>query len=377
MTDPASGRYRTFVPVPPAERPWLRRTAVRVIVVSAADEVLLFEDTDPGIPGVSWWMTPGGGMDPGETERQTAVRELAEETGLLARPDQLIGPIARREVTHGYTDQVIVQREPFFLLVLDRFDVDIAGHTEEEQLTIQQHRWWPLTELETTDAWIWPAELVELVRAGRAGAPERDLGTPEESTLPVAVPTGFDALVLAGGRGSRLGGTSKADVRLRGRRLLDHVLGAVSGAEATVVVGPDEVAVPADVRRTREDPPLGGPVAGIVTGLTLLTDGREPSAVTAVLACDAPFLATAVPRLLDVLAADPDADGAVLVDADGRPQWLSGCYRTAALQTALAGGDGQHRAVRRAFGDLRLAHVPARGFEALDLDTWAEIEAFA
>jgi ADP-ribose pyrophosphatase YjhB (NUDIX family) len=37
------------------------------------------------------WHCPGGGMEPGETPAATAVRELTEETGLVARPRRLIG----------------------------------------------------------------------------------------------------------------------------------------------------------------------------------------------------------------------------------------------------------------------------------------------
>lgn len=374
---PSSTRYRTFTPVPPAERDHLHRDAVRVLVVGrsgAGEELLLFEDTDPGVPGVSWWMTPGGGVDPGETELEAAVRELAEETGIAVTADQLRGPVARREVVHGYSDQVITQSESFWLLELDRFEVDVAGHTEEERLTIQQHRWWPMAELATTGAWIWPAEAVELVRAGRAGGPVLELGRQEESTVPVELPTGFDALVLAGGRARRLGGASKPDVQVGGRRLLDHVLGAVSGASTTVVVGPDELVVPAGVRRRQEHPPLGGPVAGLVAGLAELARDREPEALTVVLACDAPFVASAVPRLLAALAADPEVEGAVLGDGDGRPQWLTGCYRTAALAGTLP-GDGRDAAVRQVVAGLRLRTVPARGREALDLDTWEDVAA--
>ena len=65
-------------------------------------------------------------------------------------------------------------------------------------------------------------------------------------------------MVLAGGRGSRLGGVDKASVVVDGRTLLDHVLDAVALAELIVVVGPRKADVPG-VTWAREDPPGGGP----------------------------------------------------------------------------------------------------------------------
>uniref|UniRef100_UPI00165DB73E molybdenum cofactor guanylyltransferase n=1 Tax=Actinotalea sp. JY-7885 TaxID=2758576 RepID=UPI00165DB73E len=72
----------------------------------------------------------------------------------------------------------------------------------------------------------------------------------------------FDAIVLAGGQGRRLGRVSKPDVVVAGRTLLDHALAATAGARRVVVVGPPELARPG-VTVVREDPPSGGPVAGV------------------------------------------------------------------------------------------------------------------
>lgn len=190
-----------------------------------------------------------------------------------------------------------------------------------------------------------------------------------------------DALVLAGGTARRLGGVSKADVVLRGRRLLDHVLTATDGARRTVVVAPDSVPVPVGVVRTDEDPPRGGPVAGIAAGLAALTavaGPAGPAPLVLVLSCDAPGVAPAVPRLLATLQERRDADGAGLEDRTGRLQWLLAAYRTGPLVARVAevstGGSLRDVSVRALVEPLRLVGVPAEGHEADDVDTWADLE---
>lgn len=182
---------------------------------------------------------------------------------------------------------------------------------------------------------------------------------------------GFDAVVLAGGRGRRLGGASKPDVVVAGRRLLDHALAATAGARDVVVVGPAEVAPPG-VRVTREDPPGGGPAAGLAAGLAALPAGAP---LVLVLACDLPRVADAVPALL---AAARGGDAAVLVDADGRRQTLAAVYRRDALDAALARVDAERGlagAPMRAVVD-GLAVVPVLDPAGLgeDVDTWADVE---
>ncbi|WP_366181133.1 NTP transferase domain-containing protein [Actinomyces timonensis] len=201
----------------------------------------------------------------------------------------------------------------------------------------------------------------------------------------------LDAVVLAGGTALRMGGVSKPDVLLAGRRLLDHVLEGIGGLRAsgvippgrTVVVCPEDVALPEGVLRALEDPPLGGPVAGIAAGLAALAQGGGPvgaAPVTAVLTCDAPGAPAALPALLGALEgerAGAGADGAC-ARAEDHAQYLLGAYRTLALRRAVAPGGRPLRdvAVRRALGALRVREVTGTADAAADLDTWEQVRAW-
>lgn len=183
----------------------------------------------------------------------------------------------------------------------------------------------------------------------------------------------FDAIVLAGGRGSRLGAPSKPDHVVGGRRLLDIALAAVAGARRVVVVG--AVDVPDGVVRTREEPPFGGPVAGVDAGFAALPDHAP---WTLLLACDLPGAEAAVQLLLAV-APGPGDDGACLLDTDGRLQWLLGTYRTWALARRLAErGDPPLTAMHTLLGPLNLLGIaPSSGVRVDDVDTPEDAAAWA
>lgn len=181
--------------------------------------------------------------------------------------------------------------------------------------------------------------------------------------------------MLAGGRGTRLGGVDKAAVQLGGAPLVDRVYAALTGT-VVIAVGPDSLARPG-VRVVREDPPFGGPVAALAAGLAALPAAQSaPQTEVWLLACDLPRAGAAV-ELLAAVELGPDIDGAVLVDADDRAQWLAGRYRTAALRAAVGALDSPVGAPMKAVtAALRLRAVPDPDAAALDLDTWAAIDDY-
>lgn len=172
----------------------------------------------------------------------------------------------------------------------------------------------------------------------------------------------WDAIVLAGGRATRLGGTPKADLVVDGRSLLDRTLDAVASANRVVVVG--DVEAPGAVI-VQEEPRFGGPAAAIGAGLAEVT---SPWALIA--ACDYPFVAEAVGPLLDART----GDGVVAVDAGGRRQHLLCVLSTSALRDAVAAQPLTDLAVHRLLAPLDLTEIalPPRATE--DVDTWHDQE---
>src|SRR3984957_3557549 len=225
----------------------------------------------------------------------------------------------------------------------------------------------------------------------------------------------FDAVVLAGGRSTRLGGADKPGLVVGPRTLLGSVVWAVTegGAARVVVVGPQRPATLTpgtltpgtgsagtgsagtggagtggagtggagtgsagtgspgtggagtgsagtgspgarggeQIRYTREDPPGGGPVAALRCGLAEVS---APDVV--LLAAGLPFLRPVhVTRLLAALPG-PAARGVALLDVSGRPQWLASGWPAAVLRAALEGYPGS--SLRGVLGPLEPVLLP-------------------
>ncbi|MEU2043348.1 NTP transferase domain-containing protein [Nocardia niwae] len=144
--------------------------------------------------------------------------------------------------------------------------------------------------------------------------------------------TAADAIVLAGGRASRMGGVDKPAIVIGGRSMLEVALAAVASCEHTAVVGPHRPELAPEIIQVREVPPGSGPVAAIDTGLRALGSAAP---LVVVLAADLPFLSPLAVTELIRHATESGADAVFAADESGRPQYLIGVWRRSALAAAL------------------------------------------
>jgi molybdopterin-guanine dinucleotide biosynthesis protein A len=164
----------------------------------------------------------------------------------------------------------------------------------------------------------------------------------------------WSAIVLSGGTNKRFG-ADKSQAILHGATLLDHVVSFIPQEIKRVIVGRDVF----------EEPPLGGPVAGIARGLQEID-----TEFVAVAAVDMPYGSSLFAQLLDSIK----NDAAMPVDAEGFKQPLCGIYRRDSLLAAIDKLGNPHGQSMRALCDLLVideVQVDARAL--IDIDTPADL----
>jgi 8-oxo-dGTP pyrophosphatase MutT (NUDIX family) len=186
-----------------AERPYAQvhgdhgglnhRTSARVVLLDESGAVLLLCGSDPAATAFHdraaprWWFTVGGELRKGERLAQAAARELAEETGLRVEPDDMVGPVWRRDEVFEFNGSVIDSEEFYLVYRTRRFEPSIDGRTELERRYIRGARWCDsndIAELVAAGELVYPLQLGELLPManqladGRSGA-ARDAGVPQ------------------------------------------------------------------------------------------------------------------------------------------------------------------------------------------------------
>nr|WP_253282165.1 NTP transferase domain-containing protein [Arcanobacterium phocae] len=144
-------------------------------------------------------------------------------------------------------------------------------------------------------------------------------------------------LFLGGGRAKRLNGVSKPHFTINGKTLLDYGLTCVNRTVGSVpciaITAPDD-RIPRGMQSTLEDPPFGGPIAGLRAGLAALQNLSTPASddsLVAVFPADSPLAPLLIPQLT---LASHQHDGAI-VSWGNRLNYLIGVYRFNKLNSIL------------------------------------------
>lgn len=147
-------------------QPGQHRATARVILHNANQEIFLLKthfDPEVGLP--PRWITPGGGIDQGESILEAAIRELREETGIQVGPEALGELIWQTNGRWDWSDgkNYNTYEDHFYKLEVTDFELDVSGWTEDEKRDVLEFRWWSATELFATAEFIGPPGLAEFV----------------------------------------------------------------------------------------------------------------------------------------------------------------------------------------------------------------------
>lgn len=184
-------------------------------------------------------------------------------------------------------------------------------------------------------------------------------------------------VILGGGTGQRLGGASKPDLMVRGRRALEWALVSEPGIPHVCVV-PETVTVPNDVIRVMEEPPRSGPAAGFIAGiqalLKVLSEDTEPRWIGLV-PVDAPLATLTFPLLLEAveesISQGHHVDGVLACAAEHR-QNLIGVFSLDAVRNFTV-SQWVNRSMRALLKELDTINVEVPESWVADIDTPSDL----
>ena len=145
-----------------------RRPSARLFVFDEAGRVLLFRyalhlNQKEGSSDWTYWSTPGGAVEPGESFEEAARRELWEETGIKVL--EVGTHVAEREFELDLvTGEKVIAEERYFAVRVAQQALSYASWTELEKQFMLEHRWWLVEDLRATTETVFPEKLVEMLK---------------------------------------------------------------------------------------------------------------------------------------------------------------------------------------------------------------------
>ncbi|MDE3258468.1 MAG: NUDIX domain-containing protein [Gemmatimonadota bacterium] len=150
----------------------IRRRVVRAVMLTPDRHVLLMRVQEP-VSGIEFWVTPGGGLEPGESDEDALRREVAEETGATRFSVDRLVLTRRVEFTWDHRDYS--QREYFYRVQTDRFEPIMDGNPAQgEASAFREFRWWSIDDIGSSEETFSPRDLYSLLESlTRNGPPWR------------------------------------------------------------------------------------------------------------------------------------------------------------------------------------------------------------
>ena len=154
------------------------RRAVRVLPVNDDGAVLLLRCLTAQQPA-PFLITVGGGIEDGETERAAGVRELWEETGMVAAAGDLIGPFHSESFSFVWDADLVTQHQNYYAIAVQDLTVVFDNLEELEVASTIGYGWWTADQLRESTDIVFP-EVLRAVEATAAalGRPDPTGGPP-------------------------------------------------------------------------------------------------------------------------------------------------------------------------------------------------------
>ncbi len=157
----------------------LTRKSSRAIVLNKQNHMFLFRYSfDFFAEKESIWITPGGGLDEGESFEEALKRELFEELGIeLSESDSTPQIYYRTPLYELSNGEKVQSEERFYLVRLDETEFSYANWTESENKRMTAGKWWSLEEIKQSKETFFSKDILEILeRLSRGEIPKE----PEE-----------------------------------------------------------------------------------------------------------------------------------------------------------------------------------------------------